>query len=160
MFNTAKASREVKRQKYAMKRKQWSDEQMIAAKKAVEQGSSTREAARNHGIPYSTLQDQVKGRVKHGVNPGPKPYLNVEEEAEFGTFLKNCASLGYGKTRRDVLHIVEAVAKDKGVLKKENVSHGWWAQFLQRQGDLSLRHGDSTATVSYTHLTLPTIYSV
>ena len=59
--------------------------------------------------------------------------------------MKECAGIGYGKTRRDVMRIAQSVAQDKGALKKDRISHGWWSRFLQRQGDLSLRRGDSTA---------------
>ena len=131
----------------SVKRKQWTNEQMVAAMKAVEDGGSVRGAAREHGVPYSTLKDRVSGRIEHGTRPGPKPYLNAEEENELGQFLKNCASVGFRKTRRDAMHIAEAVVREKGTLKKENITHGWWNRFLQRQGDLSLRRGDSTANV-------------
>ena len=47
------------------------------------------------------------------LNRAPRPYLSAEEETELGTFLKNCASVGYGKTRKDVLLIAESVAKEK-----------------------------------------------
>ena len=60
--------------------------------KAVEDGDPVRGAAREHGIPYSTLKDRVSGRVEHGTRPGPKPYLNVEGEGELGQFVKKCAS--------------------------------------------------------------------
>ena len=82
-----------------------------------------------------------------GTRPGPKPYLNVGEEKELGQFLKKCATVGFGKTRRDAMDIAEVVVREKGNLKKEKITHGWWNHFLQRQGDLSLRRGDSTAHV-------------
>ena len=112
----------------SVKRKQWTNEQMAAAMKAVEDGGSVRGAARNHGVPYSTLKDRVSGRVEYGTRPGPKPYLNVEEN-ELGQFLKNCASIGLRKTRRDAMHITEAVVRVKGTLKKK-ITHGWWNCFL------------------------------
>ena len=74
-------------------------------------------------------------------------YVNTEEEDELGQFLKNCATVGFGRTRRDAMRIAEAVVREKGSLKKEKITHGWWNRFLQRQGDLSLRRGDSTANV-------------
>ena len=98
--------------------------------KAVEDGGSVRGAARNHGIPYSILKDRTSGRVEHGTKPGPKPYLNVKE-AELGRFLKKCANVGLGKVRADAMHIAEAVAREKGKLKKEKITHGWWNRFLQ-----------------------------
>ena len=120
---------------------------MVEAMKEVEDGGTVRGAARVHGVPYSTLKDRVSSRVKHGTNPGPKPYLNVKEENELGEFLKKCAIVGIGKTRRDAMLLAETVVRERGNLRKEKISHGWWNRFLQRQGDLSLRRGDSTAHV-------------
>ena len=80
------------------------------------------------------------------MKPGPKPYLSVGKEEEF-TFLKTCSDIGYGKTRRDVMCIAQSVAADKGVLKGNKITEGWWRRFLQRQPDLSLQRGDTTAHV-------------
>jgi len=53
------------------RRKLWTNEQMLAALKAVELGQPINQAARDHGIPKTTLKDRVSGRVVHGVRPGP-----------------------------------------------------------------------------------------
>ena len=76
--------------------------------KAVETGSLINQAALDHGVPHTTLKDRLSGRVKHGDKPGPKQYLNSEEETELATCLKICASVGYGKTRRDVMGIAQS----------------------------------------------------
>ena len=99
------------------------------------------------GVPPTTLKDRLSGRVHHGVKSGPKQYLSCEEETELATFLTSCASVGYGKTRRDVMGIAQSVAMDKGILRGHRISQGWWHQFLKRQKDLSLRHGDNCAQV-------------
>lgn len=85
---------------------------MVAAMKAVEEGQSINSAARDHGVPKTTLKDRVSGRIAHGSKPGPKPYLTSAEEKELAEFLKSCAKMGYGKTRRDVKGIAESVAQD------------------------------------------------
>ena len=72
-----------------MKRKQWTDQQIRAALKAVQEGAGINRAAGDHGIPASTLKDRVSGRVKHGVKPGPKPYLCKEEEIELSSFFED-----------------------------------------------------------------------
>ena len=77
-------------------------------------------------------------------NQAPKVILVILKSVNLG-FLKECAGIEYGKTRRDVMQIAQSVAEEKGVLKKSRITHGWWSRFLQRQGDLSLRRGDSTA---------------
>ena len=115
---------------------------MKAAMKAVESGSGINKAARDHGVPSTTLKDRINGKVEHGRKPGPQSYLSNFEERELGVLLKECAGIGYGKTRRDVMQIAQSVAEEK---EKSRITHGWWSRFLQRQGGLSLRGGDSTA---------------
>lgn len=130
------------------KPKLWSDDQMAAALEAVmKDGLSSNRAADTYGVPRSTLKDRISGRVVHGVNPGPKPYLTEDEERDLADHLLKAAEIGYGKTRRDVCCIVETYLKQKGTLKGEAVSHGWWEKFMRRNPSLRLRVGDSTAGV-------------
>ena len=81
----------------------------------------------------------------HGTKPGPRKYLTDEEEEELASFLKDCAAVGFGKTRRDVMNIAQSVAEEKGILQGERISEGWWHRFLKRQKQLTLRRGDNTA---------------
>ena len=94
---------------------------MLAAIIAVQEGiSGVNQAAMDHGVPKTTLKDRLdymfykishylrtilfirlSGRVKHGVNPGPRPYLNKTEESELSQFIKNYNSMGCGKTRKE-----------------------------------------------------------
>ena len=71
-----------------------------------------------HGVPRSTLKDRLRGRVVHGTNPGPHPYLDAAEESELVDHLFQSAKAGYGKTRQQVKGIAEKVAKSKGVLSR------------------------------------------
>ena len=84
--------------------------------KAVEDGSPVNQAARDHGVPKTTLRDRLSGRITHGSKPGPKPYLTSSEELELSSFIKESAKVGYGRTRKNVMIIAERVAKDKGIL--------------------------------------------
>ena len=112
-------------------------------------GISANKAALLHGVPRSTLKDRLSGRVVHGRNPGPEPYLNVEEEQELAGHLINASNIGYGKTRQEVLNIVERYVerKEHTSLRSSTVTHGWWQKFLKRNPSLSLRAGDSTASI-------------
>jgi len=60
----------------------------------------------------------MKGKVTHGVNPGPQPYLQPAEEKELSCicFPTEVASVGYGRIKKEVKHLTEMVAKDKCVL--------------------------------------------
>ena len=53
------------------KHKVWTNEQMLAALKAVEGGQHINQAAHEHGVLRTTLKDRVSGKVTHGSNPGP-----------------------------------------------------------------------------------------
>ena len=121
------------------KRKQWSNEPMIAALESVKNGCPVRRAAHEHGIPRSTLQDGHLGKVIHGSNPGPRAYLSNNEEKELGDFIQVAGNIGYGKTRTQIKTIAEAVARDKGVLRNDRISDGWFRRFLERQPNLCLR---------------------
>ena len=122
---------------------------MDAAIKAVMNGSadSINAAARGHGVPPTTLKNRLSGRVVHGTNPGPVPYLSHYEEQELTEYLTQANTVGYGKTRHQIKVIAQRVAVDKGVLRSSRISDGWWRRFLQRHPDLSLRSGDSTGYV-------------
>jgi len=87
---------------------------MTAAMEAVQDGTakSINQAARQHGVPASTLKDRLSGRVIHGTKPGLVPYLSSKEEDELAVYLVEASKLGYGKTRRQVKGIVEKVAID------------------------------------------------
>ena len=140
--------------KAAQKRKQWSDEAMLAAMEDVKSGKlSLSLAAKVHNVPRSTLHDRISGRVLHGHTPGPKPYLLNAEENEFANFLVDVPKAGYGKTRQQVCNIAGMTAHDKGKVTSPVVSCGWFRRFLQRQPHLSYRRGDPTANVRMNCLT-------
>ena len=63
------------------------------------------------------------------------------------SFIEQCASIGYGKSRKDIMCIAQSTAQSKGLLRKKVISAGWWRRFMERQSKLSLRKGDSTAFV-------------
>ena len=71
---------------------------MLSVIEAVKGGMSLLQAATMYDVPRTTLQDRVKGRVKHGDKPGPSTYLTFDEEEEFEAFLMEVAKVGYGKT--------------------------------------------------------------
>ena len=79
---------------------------MSGAIEAVKKGSSVQKAAVVYGMPRKTLHDQISGRVKHGNNPDPQPYLSKAEEKDLIDFLSETVKAGYGKSRQWVLAII------------------------------------------------------
>ena len=121
---------------------------MVAAIDAVKGGESVLCAAKQFGVPRQTLSDPVSGRVVHGTNPGPKPFLTSVEEKELSNFLGDVAKAGYGKTRKQIMGLAESVAQDKGQMTgQKKISDGWFRRFMTWQPQLSLRKGDPTGNV-------------
>ena len=102
-------------EKQGKKRKLWTNEAMEAAMRSVlDENTPISRAARNHGVPKSTLHDRISGNVTHGDKSGPKQLLSPVEEAEFSEFLIEVAQAGYGKTSKEIRQIAGRVAVDKG----------------------------------------------
>lgn len=59
-----------------------------------------------------------------GGQSGPQKYLSDEEEAELEGFLVGCASVGFARSRQQVIELVQEV-----VNRNARVSHGWWESF-------------------------------
>ena len=78
---------------------------MLAALDAVlNKQLSGNKAAALHGVLPSTLKD---GYVVHSRKPGRKLYLSKQEEEELMDHLLLAAKVGYGKTRWDVMNLME-----------------------------------------------------
>ena len=111
-----------------LKYKGWSDENIFKAIDAVHKNKfSVRRAALEFGVPKSTLHDRLTGRVAVGGQSGPQKYLSDEEEEELEEFLIGCASVGFAKSRQQVIELVQEVVNCKGI--DVRVSHGWWESF-------------------------------
>jgi len=82
----------------------------------VQHSQSVMWAAETYGVPKSTLQDRVSGRVPFGAKSGPPSYL-TEEEDELDSFLTSCASLGYARSKKQVIALVQATVTAKGLGK-------------------------------------------
>ena len=89
----------------------------------------------------------MSGRVAFGSHSGPKRYLSDEEETDLVHFLCRVASLGYAKTKKEVMAIVEEIVAGKG--KEVHVSNGWWESFRKRHPIVALR---SAEKLSYARL--------
>ena len=100
-------------------------------------GMSLREAAAQYGVPKSKLGDRISGRVLLGAVSGPLPYLSSEEEDELVKFLLCSAAIGYPKSRKEVLSIVQNTVEKKNC--NITVTNGWWEGFCHRHPNITLR---------------------
>ena len=129
---------------------------MREALDAVHQGMSVTRASIVYGIPRSTLNDHICGRVLPGAKCGAPTLLSTREEQELVEFLCHCAKIGYAKTRHEVLNIVTRMLAQKDI--ERTVTKGWWTKFIGRHHDiLSLR---TPATLSIARASASTKASI
>lgn len=118
------------------KRKLYSPDALQAAYKAVKDSSiSVNAAAKQYGVPLTTLRDRVDGRISiETTRPGPPLLMTREEEAEIAHFLHTMARYGYRYTRLSIAEIATDHAVEKG--KKRPKSNGlttkWVDSFINR----------------------------
>ncbi len=119
----------------------WSEDSMRRAYIAVmEKQMSIRQAAETFSVPKSTLCDRVSGKTKFGSHSGPERYLSDEEEDQLVRFILGASSMGYARTKKEVLAIVDTVLATKGIFV--TVSNGWFESFKVRHPCLSLRSAE------------------
>jgi hypothetical protein len=87
----------------------WEQTALERAIDAKRSGLSYRRSAAMYGIPTTTLHDHMSGKIEIGAKPGPKRYLNDEEEEELAGFLVQVAAIGYPKTKTQVLALVQQI---------------------------------------------------
>ncbi|GFR74390.1 tigger transposable element-derived protein 6-like protein [Elysia marginata] len=98
-----------------------------------------REAARDHGVPPSTLRDRLKGR---------KPFHEIErtvittyEEERLVIWMKECARRGFGRTMNQVQRAVQSILNQRKAVtvSKDNLpGKKWVSLFLKRHKDVTL----------------------
>ena len=79
----------------------------------------------------------ISGRVHPDATCGPPKYLSTGDEREFVMFLTRCASIGYAKSQKEVLALVQRVLDSRKIPK--SVTNGWWESFRHRHPSLTLR---------------------
>ena len=117
--------------------KDYAKEKLDYAYEAVSKGMSVCRAAEEYGIPKSTLHDLVVGKVLAGSKSGPRRHLNSTEEIELVNFLDHCPSLGYSRSKQEVIQLAQSTVDMKGISAKVTV--GWWKSFQSQHSKLTLR---------------------
>ena len=104
-------------------------------------------AAIKFSVPRNTLDDRIKGRIKHGSKPGVSTALSLFEEDSLVSYLIYMENRGFPLTRTMVKTFAWSIAKRCGMSNRFNSEYGpgekWWVSFRQRHPQLALRHCDS-----------------
>ena len=144
VFRSGAATSEQASSGRPRKYKGWSEDRLHLAYQSYQTKKfSLRQAAEAYDVPKSTLHDRITGRVQFDKKSGPEKYLTDAEEAELVNFLVECAKVGYARSRKDVLSLVQMVVKTKG--KDVVLSGGWWQSFKKRHPEITLRSAEPLA---------------
>ena len=81
------------------------------------------------------MHDHITGKVLTGTKSGPRAYLTNDEE-ELVSFLTGSSTLGYSRTIKQVIDMVQEIVDKKGI--NVTVSASWWKSFKTRHKDIVL----------------------
>ena len=96
-------------------RKLWKDEDMVAALESVYMKTLTAaQGVTMYNVPRKMLDDQVKGRVVHGTNPGRDTIFSPTEEKALSNYLVNMAERGFPLMCSMVMAFAWAIALRSG----------------------------------------------
>ena len=125
--------------------KLWTEEKIRLACEAVKCDEYTYSRAElEFGVPKSTIRDRISGKTLPGATSGPERYLTDTEEHELVHFIKECARVGYAKTRKQIITIVELALKTKRG-PDASITPGWWYSFKGRHPELTIRTAEKLA---------------
>ena len=133
----------ARKQQSTHSRQQWSVESMQEALKAVQENNKgLRQAARDYGVPVTTLKRRVDGEVPLIAKPGPATVLTKEEEQKLCDYCLKMCDMGYGLTVEDVRRTAYQIANTSGrphPFKDGKAGRDWYDGFVRRFPTLTLR---------------------
>ncbi|KAJ8965728.1 hypothetical protein NQ314_003934 [Rhamnusium bicolor] len=108
---------------------------------------SVREASRQFGVPRTTIQDRLKGKIPYNIirKTGPPPFMSKEREHKIANWLLNIAKCGFPIKKCDLIDTVTKIARDTGKLhlfKNKQPGQKWYLNFLKRHPEISLREAE------------------
>lgn len=105
--------------------------------------TSIRAASRIYGVPKSTIQDRISGRIPEGPRKmGPNTVLNMREEKRLVKWMTDLTKCGFPRKPDDLLNTVQNITREenrKTPFKDYRPGKTWYAAFLKRHPELSLR---------------------
>lgn len=153
--DTKKKKKTIKKQKVGnskyqkTREKNYSIESMQKALDTIGCGKTIRDAAKEFGIPKSTLHLKLKKKLPLVWKKGPKTVLTTEEEDELQNWIIHCAEAGFPINKTQLL---DHVQKYLSAIKRQNKftdnrpGKEWYSLFMKRHPDLSVRVAQNLTT--------------
>lgn len=117
----------------------YSEEFIASAIEDVENGISQRKAAQRWGIPRSTLQERLSGRVTRSEANEHRQRLSRYQETHLVQWILSQEALGFALTHYQVREFVARIIKAGG--DEEPLGKAWMEGFLRRNPEIKTIRG-------------------
>ncbi|XP_061607823.1 uncharacterized protein LOC133467223 isoform X2 [Phyllopteryx taeniolatus] len=117
------------------KKKKWTEEAMEHALIEVKSGRCTvRQAAKEFGVPKSSLGDRVSGRVTPGSRSGPAQLITSSDEELLVEFSLYVSKHGFPLTKQQLVSFASSIYKRQHRrVAFSKLGQTWWLNFRKRQ---------------------------
>lgn len=117
------------------KKKKWTEEAMEHALAEVKSGRCTvRQAAKEFGVPKSSLGDRVSGRVTPGCRSGPAQLITSADEELLVEFSLYMARHGFPLTKQQLVSFASSIyRRQHRRVAFSKLGQTWWLNFRKRQ---------------------------
>lgn len=128
------------------KKKKWTEEAMERALLEVKSGRCTvRQAAKEFGVPKSSLGDRVSGRVTPGSRSGPAQLITSADEEQLVEFSLYMSKHGFPLTKHQLVSFASSIYKRQHRrVAFSKLGQTWWLNFRKRQEkNITIQPADS-----------------
>ncbi|KAF7666577.1 hypothetical protein LDENG_00101100 [Lucifuga dentata] len=128
------------------KKKKWTEEAMERALVEVKSGRCTvRQAAKEFGVPKSSLGDRVSGRVTPGSRSGPAQLITSADEELLVEFSLYMSKHGFPLTKQQLVSFASSIYKRQNRrVAFSKLGQTWWLNFRKRQEkNITIQPADS-----------------
>lgn len=128
------------------KKKKWTEEAMERALIEVKSGRCTvRQAAKEFGVPKSSLGDRVSGRVAPGSRSGPAQLITSADEELLVEFSLYMSKHGFPLTKQQLVSFASSIYKRQHRrVAFSKLGQTWWLNFRKRQEkNINIQPADS-----------------
>ena len=104
------------------------------AYEATKKGMSVYRAAKQFGVPESTLRDRTLGYVSLDAISGHVPLFTKTEEEKLVRHINHVAAIGHGYNKKNIQEVAKeyALFLGKDVKGTKGLSAKWYYEFLKR----------------------------
>lgn len=113
----------------------------------MKNGAKLRETCKKYGVPKSTVQDRIQGKVPETCKRmGPDPILSIKNEIKLTNWLSKLSACGFPVKKDELITSVQKIVnaeKLKTSFKDGRPGQKWYSGFLRRHPEIILKNAES-----------------